>query len=206
MDTAELLRRAAGLVPETARSAAGFGAADVLDCLRDDDWDFALAILEDLDGFGWQTVEYWDLLEEAARHLHLERRAAWCRWRGWETRHGVIRADLRLIAPEAGGRRLPIPGDGLLRPMWAIGRSAFDLHVAKIWVESAPGLEPGGRGAVRLAPLTPPSWRHLTPGDSITMHERPPVAGTATITEVWHPEAARPGVAGGADPHRGPRK
>ncbi|MEV4057215.1 hypothetical protein AB0J55_38930 [Amycolatopsis sp. NPDC049688] len=194
MDTTELLRRAAGLVPDDARSGAGFGAADVHDCLRQDDWEFALDILEDFGGVRWQTVEYWELLEEAARQLFLHRKVAWCQWRGWETRHGIIRADLRLVAPEAGGRRTPVPGEGQLRPMWALGRSVAggrgDLHVARIWVEFAPALEPGGQGSVRLAPLVPPNWRHLAPGDSITMHERSPVAGTATITEVQQPRPA----------------
>ncbi|MEU0788904.1 hypothetical protein ABZ342_02480 [Amycolatopsis sp. NPDC005961] len=215
MDTSELLRRATVLIPDDARSDAGFGAVDVHDCLRQDEWEVALDILEDFDGVPWQTVEYWDLLAEAARQMYLERKAAWCRWRGWETRHGVIRADLRLVAPEAGGRRIPIPGDGRLRPMWALGQSASggpgDLHVAKIWVEFAPALEPGGRGSVRLAPLTPPSWRHLTPGDSITMHERSPVAGTATITEMRRPAVIATGDdrvlrRGGADTVRRRRK
>ncbi|MBN6038436.1 hypothetical protein [Amycolatopsis sp. 195334CR] len=188
MHVPELLRRATDLIPDDARSDAGLVAADVREYLVEDEWDLALGILEDFDGIEWQPVEYWDLLVEAARQLFLERRAAWCRWRGWETRNGVVKADLQLVAPEAGGRHLPIPGDGKLRPMWAIGRAApgphEDLHIARIWVEFAPELEPGGRGSVRLAPLTPLNWRHLAPGDPITMHERSPVAGMATITEI----------------------
>ncbi|MCR6484293.1 hypothetical protein M8542_15835 [Amycolatopsis sp. OK19-0408] len=189
METTELLRRATDLIPDDARSDAGLTAADVHDYLREDEWEVALSILEDFDGIEWQTVEYWNLLAEAANQMFLARRTAWCQWRGWETRHGIIRADLQLVAPEAGGRLLPIPGEGVLRPMWAFGGPGV-LHIAKIWVESAPEIEPGGRGSVRLAPLTPPNWRHLTPGDSITMHERPPVAGTATIVEVRHPRTA----------------
>ncbi|WP_410564238.1 hypothetical protein [Amycolatopsis sp. cmx-4-61] len=196
MDTCEILRRAAGLVPDDARSDAGLAAVDVHECLRDDDWEAALDVLVDFDGVQWQTVEYWELLEEAARQMYLERKAAWCRWRGWETRHGIIRADLRLVAPEAGGRRTPVPGEGRLLPMWALGGSASggpaDLHVARLWVESAPALDPGGRGSVRLVPLVPASWRHLAPGDSIIMHERSPIAGTATIVEVRHPRPAGP--------------
>ena len=75
--------------------------------------------------------------------------------------------------------------------MWAINnpspQEGADLHAARIWVESAPAISPGGQGAIRLAPLTPENWRHLAPGDVITMHERQPVAGTATITEIQHP-------------------
>ncbi|MFH8746798.1 hypothetical protein ACH4GK_15660 [Streptomyces rimosus] len=40
---------------------------------------------------------------------------------------------------------------------------------------------------VRLAPLSPDQWRHLTPSDAITLHEGQPVLGTATITEVAPP-------------------
>ena len=72
--------------------------------------------------------------------------------------------------------------------MWDIGlprcaHGGADLHVARIWVESAPEISPGGRGEVRLLPLTPHDWKHLAPGDVITMHERRPTAGTAEIIE-----------------------
>jgi hypothetical protein len=77
--------------------------------------------------------------------------------------------------------------------MWALchpsPEAGTDLHVAIIWVDSAPEISPGGRGAIRLAALTPANWRHLTPGDVITMHERQPASGTATITEIQHPMA-----------------
>ncbi|MFI9227915.1 hypothetical protein [Streptomyces rimosus] len=45
----------------------------------------------------------------------------------------------------------------------------------------------GGSAMVRLAPLSPDQWRHLTPSDAITLHEGQPVLGTATITEVAPP-------------------
>lgn len=93
----------------------------------------------------------------------------------YESIHGVIRADLVLNSPEAGGRRSAIPGAGVLRPMWDIGHRTSagkpDLAIARIWVEFAPALEPGEQGTVRLAPLTPQRWQHLTPGDVVTMHE-----------------------------------
>lgn len=75
--------------------------------------------------------------------------------------------------------------------MWAIDHpdpeTGADLHVAVIWVESATEVRPGEQGTIRLAPLTPANWRCLAPGDVITMHERQPVSGTATITEIQHP-------------------
>jgi hypothetical protein len=53
-----------------------------------------------------------------------------------------------------------------------------------MWIESKPELEAGGRAVVRLAALSPEGWRHLVPGDVITMHEGQPVAGTATVIEL----------------------
>jgi hypothetical protein len=191
MDVPELLRRAADLVPPSASSDAGLGGDAVRDYLRANEWEVALGILMDFDGIQWQTMKFWDLLCDAARHMGLDRDAAWCRWRRRETLHGLIRADLQLLAPHNGGRRTPIPGTGQLRPMWAIGHNGAEtgtgLNVAVIWVESALEIRPGGRGSIRLAPLTPADWRHLRLGDVITMHERQPVSGTATITEIRHP-------------------
>ena len=67
--------------------------------------------------------------------------------------------------------------------MWAIDRRN-DLHAARIWVEYAPQIPPGGQGRIRLAPLTPENWRHLEPGAPITMYEGRSTGGTATITQV----------------------
>jgi hypothetical protein len=191
MDVPELLRRAADLVPPRARSDAGLCADDVRDYLREGEWEVALGILEDFYGIQWQTFEFWDLLADAAQQMLLRSDASWCQWRSGETLHGIIRAGLQLVAPDDGGRHTPVPGTGQLRPMWAINQPSPDrgtgLHVARIWVEFAPEISPGGRGPVRLAPLTPANWRHLAPGDVITMHEGQPVSGTATITEIQHP-------------------
>ncbi|UBU08405.1 hypothetical protein [Nonomuraea gerenzanensis] len=190
MEIAELLRRAAELVPADARSDAGLSMEDVRECLSHDEWEMALGVLQDFDGIEWQSVEYWNLLADAARQMWLTRDAAWCHWRGSETHSGIlIRAGLQLTTPEAGGRRRSVPGAGQLRPMWAIGCPQLspglaDLYVARIWVESASEIPPGGRGPIRLLLLTPSNWRHLAVGDVITMHEQQPISGTATITEI----------------------
>ena len=97
------------------------------------------------------------VLRTAAERLWLRSDAAWCRWRASETRARlVVRAD----------------------PGYA------DLHIGAIWVEGGPEIPPGGRGRVRLGPFNPDNWRHLKPGEVITMHEGQPVRGIATITEV----------------------
>ncbi|MFI0448361.1 hypothetical protein [Actinomadura sp. 6N118] len=190
MDVPELLRQAMALIPGDARSDAGLAAGDVVECLDHHEFEFAFDILEDFYGPHWQTDEYWDLLANAAEQMQLD--ASWCRWRKTETRMGIIRADLQLTDPQTGGRRTAIPGSGVLRPMWALNSAQQPgLHAAAIWVEYMPELPPGGHGPVRLAPLSPEAWRHLTPGDVITMHERQPVAGTATITEILAPPSTK---------------
>ena len=65
--------------------------------------------------------EWWDLLVEAAELMWLADTATWCRWRRWESIHGIIRAQLTLVPVADGGRRSPIPGKGVLRPLWHIG-------------------------------------------------------------------------------------
>lgn len=190
MNVPDLLRRAAALIPSDARSDAELSARDVNEYIRQAEWELTLGILEDFDGLTWQTIEYWDLLADAAQQMYLPHDAAWCHWRGYETRHGIIRADLQLLAPDLGGRKIPIPGAGVLRPMWDLGQHTdkdSGQLVARIWVESIPEIPPGGHGPIRLAPLTPQRWHRLTPGDQITMHEQRPAAGTATITQVLPP-------------------
>ncbi|MEU8340991.1 hypothetical protein AB0C74_04805 [Spirillospora sp. NPDC048832] len=193
MDVPDLLRRATELIPADARSDAGLGADDVRDYLGHDEWEVALGVLEDFDGIRWQSAQYWDLLIDAAQQLWLQSDVAWLRWRRSETLNGLIRAHLRLLPSDEGGRSLPVPSDGRLRPLWSIGRTApeghDDLSVAAIRVESAPEIPPGGSGAIRLLPLTPCHWRHLAPGDVITMHEGRPMRGAATIIQIKFPQS-----------------
>ncbi|MEU9128772.1 hypothetical protein AB0D08_11770 [Kitasatospora sp. NPDC048540] len=146
-------------------------------------------------------VAFWEKLAEAARQMRMESSRRWCEWRAWEVEHGTIRAILTLLGADEGGRQGPFAGDGRLRPLWDIGhRTAAgqqDLDTARLWVEFTPQLGPGGTADVRLAPLRPGRWRHLEPGDVITMHEVRSAAGIAEIIEVLPPRslgaAGRPG-------------
>ena len=61
-----LLRRAAALVPDDARSDAGLSRADVVEYLYYDEFEVALSILEDFHDGDWQDGEYRELLAEAA--------------------------------------------------------------------------------------------------------------------------------------------
>lgn len=175
------------MVPADVVSQAGVTAVDVREYLDHDEWEVALDLLADLET-GWRPpTAWWDLLIDSAELMWLPDAAAWCRWGRWESIHGIVRAELRLLPAAEGGRQTPMPGKGILRPLWDLGRRTAadepDLLVARVWVESAPALPPGATGSVRLGPLSPELWRHLQPGMTITMHEGRPAVGTATIIE-----------------------
>lgn len=186
-DAVSLLEAASLLVPADIATENDITVNDVWEYLAHDEWEVALTLLEELGGdTDALPPGFWESLATAAEQTRLDRSAAWCRWRSHETRHGIIvRADLTLAPAGAGRRRTPLPGAGVLRPLWDIGhRTATggpDLCVAALWAESTPSVEPGGRAVVRLAPLSPSKWRHLRPGQVITMHEDRTVAGTAVV-------------------------
>ena len=191
MNVAELLSAAIDLATDGFQTDAGLTIDDIQRDLDLTEWELALGMLEDVSDEYPQTVRFWQLLAEAAELMRLDRSVAWCHWRAYESANGMIRADLVLATPEEGERRSAIPGAGVLRPMWDIGLRTStgepDLAIARIWVEFAPALEPGQNGSIRLAPLTPQLWRHLTPGDLITMHEVAAPTGVAEIVSVLPP-------------------
>ncbi|MYT32961.1 MULTISPECIES: hypothetical protein [unclassified Streptomyces] len=193
MDVPKLLEAASLLVPEEIATENDITVSDVWEYLTHDEWEMALGLLEELSGVHPLPLSFWETLATAAEQMRLEKSAAWCHWRGYETRNGVIRADLTLRPATEARRQTPFSGAGVLRPMWNIGnRTATGepaLNVARLWVELMPFLEPGGRAPVRLAPLDPSQWQHLRPGQVITMHEDRSVAGSAVVLEVQQPPA-----------------
>ncbi|MFV2119491.1 hypothetical protein ACE14D_14010 [Streptomyces sp. Act-28] len=193
MDVPELLEAASLLVPEGSATENDITVNDVWEYLTRDEWEVALGLLEELGGGRPLPLAFWENLATAAGQLRMERSAAWCHWRHYETRNGIIRADLTLRPAGEARRRTPVPGAGVLRPMWNIGNrtstGGISLNTAGLWVEFTPELEPGGQASVRLAPLDPSQWRHLRPGQVIAMHEDRSVAGTAVVLEVRRPVA-----------------
>ncbi|WP_097868145.1 hypothetical protein [Streptomyces sp. rh34] len=193
MDVPELLEAASLLVPERIATENDITVNDVWEYLAHDAWEVAFDLLEELGDVHQLSLSFWETLATAAEQMRLEKSAAWCHWRGYETRHGIIRADLTLRPAAEARRQTPISGAGVLRPMWNIGhRTATGepaLNIARLWVEFTPFLEPGGHAAVRLAPLAPSQWQHLQPGQVITMHEDQSVAGTAVVLEIQRPPA-----------------
>ncbi|MFJ8820337.1 hypothetical protein ACIREE_00985 [Streptomyces sp. NPDC102467] len=194
MDIPALLEAASLLVPEEGATENDLTVNDVWEYLIRDEWEVALGLLEELgDAQASLSLSFWENLATAAEQMRLEKSAAWCHWRCYETRVGIIRADLTLRPAAEARRQSPITGAGVLRPMWNIGNRTPtgdpDLNIAALWVEFTPFLEPGGRAPVRLAPLSPQQWQHLRPGQVITMHEDRSVAGTAVVLEVQRPAA-----------------
>ncbi|MET7360002.1 hypothetical protein ABZS76_16320 [Streptomyces sp. NPDC005562] len=199
MDVPELLESASLLVPEETATENDITVRDIRDYLVHDEWEIALGLLEELgDGHPLPLVPlaFWEKLADAAEQLRLERSSAWCHWRCSEIRNGAIRADLTLRPTADARRTTPISGAGVLRPMWDIGHlsptGGRAVSIARLWVEDMPSLESGGRATVRLVPLTPSQWKHVQPGQLITMHEDQTVAGTAVILEVHGPATTMP--------------
>lgn len=188
MNVPYLLEAASLLVPEENATENDVTVSDIRDYLAHDEWEIALGLLEELGDGPPLPLVFWESLADAADQLRLERSAAWCHWRCSEIRNGVIRADLTLRPAAEARRKTPVPGHGVLRPMWDIGHlsptGGAAVSIAGLWVEDMPFLEPGGRATVRLVPLTPSQWTHVEAGQRITMHEDRSVAGTAVILEV----------------------
>lgn len=191
MDVPRLLEAAALLVPTGTTTENDITVNDVWEYLARDEWEVALGLLEELGDAPPLPAGFWETLAAAAGQMRLDRSASWCRLRCYEARNGTIRADLTLRSAAETRRQAPVPGAGVLRPMWDIGGrtpvGGPDLLVALLWVEYTAFLEPGARAPVRLAPLSPSLWHGLRPGQVITMHEDRSVVGTAVVLEVRPP-------------------
>jgi len=105
-----------------------------------------------------------------------------------ERRFGYVRARLRLVAPEAGGRTTGVWDD--YRPNWGIGeRLSGDALMAgaPLTVEDRDLIAPGTTGLVRLHPMTWDAWADVRPGQSIPMLEGSRIVGVAEVVEIVPP-------------------
>lgn len=110
------------------------------------------------------------------------------KWTAHEDEHGYIRARLRLVATEEGGRSGPIASG--YRSHWTFPTNVDqDGHDAPLTLEAGPDLwlEPGQETMIRLHPLVPYVWPVLTPGLSLKMCEGSRVVGYAEIVEIASP-------------------
>jgi hypothetical protein len=112
------------------------------------------------------------------------------RWTAIERDAGYIRARLRLLTADEGGRRTPI-GSGY-RSHWAFPPDVHDeRHDAPLTLESGPDnwLDPSEETTVRLHPLLPDLWPPVAPGLRLTMLEGARVVGVAKVVQVVAPAA-----------------
>lgn len=178
LDEAEdVLRLAAAEVPPDARTAAGLTRADIEAHIASTKWHEALDALGDFEGITWQAPRYWDLLAETA--VQIESDPAWFHWRRGEALHGIVRAGLTLHDTAEA-----VPQQGK-RPVWVLGE--HNRRVAAMWIEQQPTLEPGQTAVVRLRPLMPSGWEHLSRGDQITYQQYGEDQGTAKIIQLAPP-------------------
>lgn len=110
MNVPELLEAASLLVPEEIATENDITVNDVWDYLAKDEWEVALGLLEELGDVHPLPLSFWESLATAAEQMRLEKSAAWCHWRGYETRNGIIRADLTLRPGTEARRQTPISG------------------------------------------------------------------------------------------------
>ncbi len=96
MDVPKLLEAASLLVPEAVATENDITVNDVWEYLAHDEWEVALNLLEELGDVHPLPLAFWQTLATAAEQMRLDRSAAWCHWRCFETRNGIIRADLTL--------------------------------------------------------------------------------------------------------------
>lgn len=110
------------------------------------------------------------------------------RWTSTEDERWFVRARLRLLTSEEGGRRTPITSGG--RSHWSFPPEIHaDGHDAPLTLERGPQqwLQPGEDTTVRLHPLAPDLWPPLSEGLRLTMCEGARVVGIAEVIEVVAP-------------------
>jgi hypothetical protein len=106
-----------------------------------------------------------------------------------ERRCGYVRARLRLVPVESGGRPRGVWDD--YRPDWGVGeRLSGDALMAgaPITIEDADMIAPAGTGIVRLHPITWEAWTDIRPGQHIPMLEGARIVGIAEVLDVVRPE------------------
>ncbi|MDJ0384535.1 hypothetical protein [Streptomyces sp. G-G2] len=100
MDVPELLEAASLLVPAEIATENDITINDVWDYLAHDEWEVALGLLEELGDVRPLPLDFWESLAAAAGQMRLEKSAAWCHWRCYESRTPVGR-----VHPRPGARR-----------------------------------------------------------------------------------------------------
>ena len=106
------------------------------------------------------------------------------RWTADERENGYIRARLRQLTHEEGGRKNPIAA-GYRSHRVLPPEVHHERHDAPLTLESGPGewLDPGEEAMVRLHALSWDLWPAVVPGIRLTMLEGARVVGVAEVVE-----------------------
>jgi translation elongation factor EF-Tu-like GTPase len=108
------------------------------------------------------------------------------RWTALELERGYIRARLRLLTTEQGGRHTPIRSG--YRSHWAFPPDVHqEDHDAPLTLEATKVLAPGEEAMVRLHPLAPDLWPPVAPGLRLSMFEGARLVGQADVVAVVPP-------------------
>jgi hypothetical protein len=105
---------------------------------------------------------------------------------------GYVRAKLRLLGTEEGGRKHPFVSG--YRPQWDLGHCTEDGRVAfndaEVWLEDELKLDPGSTAVVRLHPFFPEHWDVVGEGSVLGLYEGHRKLGEASVLEVVPAEDA----------------
>lgn len=108
------------------------------------------------------------------------------RWQRQEREHGYIRARLRLLSTQQGGRQGPIYSG--YRSCWGFPSELHaDMHDGPLLLEGQDRLNPGETTIVRLHPLVPNYWPKVSDGLTLGMFEGSRQVGDAVVIEVVSP-------------------
>ncbi|MFZ2502751.1 MAG: hypothetical protein WAW88_08795 [Nocardioides sp.] len=110
------------------------------------------------------------------------------RWRHWGRKYGFVRARLRLLTTDEGGRRTAILSG--YRSCWGFPSEVHDeMHDGPLLIEGQSHIDPGDSAVVSLHPLMPELWPEVLPGMTLGMFEGSRQVGEAIVLELVGPEA-----------------
>jgi hypothetical protein len=95
-----------------------------------------------------------------------------------------IRAELRLLSTDDGGRHFPITDGHCTDCGSGVGNGGVSLGQVVLYIEEKDRVDPGHVGMVRLHPVSPERWTSFDVGSVIEILEGPRVIGEVTLVEV----------------------
>ncbi len=97
-----------------------------------------------------------------------------------------IRAELRLLSSDDGGRHFPITYGHHTECAFGTGEGEGErvLDHVVLYVEGGDGVDPGQIGMVRMHPVSAERWAGVNVGTLIEVREGSRIVGEATVTEL----------------------